>query len=195
MICPLYPPTTAITAQDVWNMRLKVKKLLFEAESSTIDTSQGISNATAEYLLPRGDNELFSLNELPAEFLPVASELATEILKVALLCGNDAAVIEAYLQKLHDADPSFTFRIARASDGSACGYVWQTATMRADWEDSGNAIFLDAMKRQLNTIHWPYIGPCILDGYRRVAVVCESICVAEKIMAYSWIMRESRCGL
>jgi hypothetical protein len=189
MMRPLYPPTIAITAQDVWNMRLKVKKLLFEAESSTIDTSEGISHATAEYLLPREDNESVSLDELPAEFLPVASELATEILKVALLCGNDAAVIEAYLQKLHDADPSFTFRIAHASDGSVCGYVWQTATMRADWEDYGSVIFLDAMKRQLNSIYWPYIGPCILDGYRKVAVVCESICIAEKIMAYAWIMR------
>jgi hypothetical protein len=28
MMRPLYPPTIAITAQDVWNMRLKVKKLL-----------------------------------------------------------------------------------------------------------------------------------------------------------------------
>jgi hypothetical protein len=196
MMRPLYPSTYSTTAQDVWNMRLKVKKLLFTAESSTIDTSQGISNATAEYLLPprdgevvSGDNEFVSLDELPAEFLPVASELATEILKVALRCGNDAAVIEAYLQDLHDKDPSFTYRIARASDGSACGYVWQTSTMRADWEDYGNVIFLDAMKRQLNSIHWPYIGPCILDGYRKVAVVCESICIAEKIMAYAWIMR------
>jgi hypothetical protein len=44
MMRPLYPPTIAITAQDVWNMRLKVKKLLFEAESSTIDTSQCLDN-------------------------------------------------------------------------------------------------------------------------------------------------------
>jgi hypothetical protein len=189
MMRPLYPKTIAITAQDVWNMRLKVKKLLFEAESSTLDTSQGISDSTAENLLPRGDNEFVSLDELPAEFLPVASELATEILKVALLCGNDAAVIEAYLQKLHVADPNFTFRISRASDGSPCGYVWQTATMRADWEDYGNVVFLDAMKRQVNSIHWPYIGVCILDGYNKVAVVCESICIGEKIMGYAWIMR------
>jgi hypothetical protein len=113
------------------------------------------------------------MNFLPS-FLPAASELATEILKVALLCGNDAAVIEAYLQKVHDADPSFTFRIARASDGSVCGYVWQTATMRADWKDSGRVIFLDIMKRQLNSIHHP---------------------LAVYWPVHSGWIQESRCGL
>jgi hypothetical protein len=82
MMRPLYLPTIATASQDVWNMRLKMKKLLFEAESSTIDTIQGICNATAEYLLPRGAIELVPLDESPAGFLPVASELATEILKV-----------------------------------------------------------------------------------------------------------------
>jgi hypothetical protein len=38
MMRPLYPPTIGITAQDVWNLRCKVKKLLLQAESSTIDT-------------------------------------------------------------------------------------------------------------------------------------------------------------
>jgi hypothetical protein len=36
MMRPLYPSTYSTTAQDVWNMRLKVKKLLSDAESSTI---------------------------------------------------------------------------------------------------------------------------------------------------------------
>jgi hypothetical protein len=42
--------------------------------------------------------------------------------------------------------------------------------MRADWEDFGETLFLDAMKRQLNSVHWPYFGPCVLDGDKRVAV-------------------------
>jgi hypothetical protein len=30
--------------------------------------------------------------------------------------------------------------------------------MRANWEQYGDAIFLDAMKRQQNIVYWPYFG-------------------------------------
>jgi hypothetical protein len=187
MMRPLYPLSIAITSQNVWNMRLKVKKLILLEEEQNVDgtsTSQVLVSSSSI----QEENELPSLDEIPAEFLPVASQIAREILKQALNSGNDTKVILAYLQKLHASDPTFTFRIAYATDGSISGYVWQTAAMRADWEDYGNVLFLDAMKRQLNSVHWRYIGPCVLDGYKKVCVVAEAICVSELIDGYAWIV-------
>lgn len=126
---PLYPLSIAITSQNVWNMRLKVKKLILLEEEQNVDgtsTSQVLVSSSIQE-----ENELPSLDEIPAEFLPVASQIAREILKQALNSGNDTKVILAYLQKLHASDPTFTFRIAYATDGSISGYVWQTAAMRA----------------------------------------------------------------
>ena len=45
------------------------------------------------------------------------------------------------------------------------------------------------MKRQLNTLHWPYIAPVILDENKTVAVVAESIVCAERHKAYGFVLQ------
>jgi hypothetical protein len=183
MMRPLYPDTVAISAQDVSNMRWKVKRLLERKENA--DEASGLLLSDEKDLL-RIEDRMVALDSLPAEHVPIGAQWARDLLKTVLNDGNDAEVIELYLIKIQEKDPSFKFRIARADDGSVNGYIWQTAQMRADWEDFGHTIFLDAMKRQLNSIHWPYFGPCVLDAFKKVAVVAESICAQERIVAYAW---------
>jgi hypothetical protein len=77
--------------------------------------------------------------------------------------------------------------IARAADGSPTGVVWMTPAMRAAFEAYGECLFSDAMKRQQNSLHWPYIAIVVLDGDKKIFVACESISCAERIETYAWI--------
>ena len=45
------------------------------------------------------------------------------------------------------------------------------------------------MKRQLNAIHWPYIGPVVLNSEKRIEVVAESLICAERHEAYVWVLQ------
>jgi len=49
-------------------------------------------------------------------------------------------------------------------------------------------IFVDAMKRKMNSLHWPYIGPVALDHENRVATLCESLCLGETFQAYKFAL-------
>ena len=44
------------------------------------------------------------------------------------------------------------------------------------------------MKRKQNSIDWPYIGPVVVDGDDKMAVIAESIMCTERIKAYLWII-------
>ena len=56
------------------------------------------------------------------------------------------------------------------------------SVMRARWEQYGDVLFLDAMKRQLNSLHWPYLSVVCLEGDKSVGVCIEGICCAESWM-------------
>ena len=91
------------------------------------------------------------------------------------------------MEKLASKDTGFAYHIARAADGSPTGVVWMTPAMRAAFEAYGECLFLDAMKRQQNSLHWPYIAIVVLDGDKKIFVACESISCAERIETYAWI--------
>ena len=50
-------------------------------------------------------------------------------------------------------------------------------------------MLIDAMKCQQNSLHWPYIAPCVLDENKTVAVVCESIVIEERLDAYKFVLK------
>ena len=56
--------------------------------------------------------------------------------------------------------------------------------MRYNWEQYGFCLFLDAMKRDLNNIKWPYISVVTIDSYEQVRCCCEDIVSSERIDAY-----------
>jgi hypothetical protein len=122
-------------------------------------------------------------------FLDDAHKYIRITLQAALKEGNDALAIEKCLEDLKAADLGFSYKIAvLASDGSDCGYVYMTSIMRANWEQFGSVVFLDAMKRKTNNVHWPYLSVVMLDGGKKVCLACKAITCAERIDAYVWIM-------
>ena len=74
------------------------------------------------------------------------------------------------------------------ADGSPTAIVWITAYMRKAWIRYGDVIFLDAMKRKLNSLHWPYIGPVVLDHEMRVIPAVECLCLEEANEFYAFAL-------
>jgi hypothetical protein len=120
-------------------------------------------------------------------FLDLATKHAREILQEALSSDENKWKVQVYMEKLASKDTGFAYHIARAADGSPTGVVWMTPAMRAAFEAYGECLFLDAMKRQQNSLHWPYIAIVVLDGDKKIFVACESISCAERIETYAWI--------
>jgi hypothetical protein len=89
---------------------------------------------------------------------------------------------------LKTMDTRFDYRIAKDKFGATCGYCWQTPVMRADLEQYGDVLFLDAMKRQQNSLYWPYIGPVVIDGDKKVRVIAESIVCTERLESYQFVL-------
>jgi hypothetical protein len=60
--------------------------------------------------------------------------------------------------------------------------------MKADASRYPNLLFLDASKRDMNILGWPYIGSCIKDNKNKVRVIAECLCIAESIENYAWVL-------
>jgi hypothetical protein len=131
------------------------------------------------------------LDELAPTFIDIASRNANELLSEILNEGiKDAVLIERFLEALHQKDHGlFTYKIAIADDGLRCGYIWMTPAMRRSFEPYGNVLFLDMMKRMLNSQHCRYVGPVVLNGNKKIVVAAEGILVTESIPAYNFVVK------
>jgi hypothetical protein len=134
-----------------------------------------------------------SLSNCDSDMIDLGSKHAAELLKEALGEGSDGANAEKFLMSLKQKDPRFDYRIAKDKFGATCGYCWQTPVMRADLEQYGDvlfldAMFLDAMKCQQNSVYWPYIGPVVIDGDKKVLVIAESIVCTEQMESYQFVL-------
>lgn len=84
-------------------------------------------------------------------------------------------------------DPLFTFRICYDDNCIPTGIIWMTGIMRRAYEFFGEILCVDAMKRKLNSLEWPYLVPVILDGDKRIFVACERFVCSEMNDAYEFM--------
>ena len=121
-------------------------------------------------------------------FIDNATATSRELLREVLNSGNDAQSMESMLKKCSEADIGFKYAVAYDSNYNITGFVWQTPAMQMNFHLFGDMIFLDSMKCKQNSIDWPYIGPVIVDGDDKMAVIAEAIMCSEQIEAYFWIL-------
>lgn len=177
------PPSLGVTATDVFNLRIRVQKYIDTGSTPSIDEAQGIVDT-----LQSAKGEFLPLDQQNPSFLDEASRLSKSLLREALSEPSTTLQLRTYLESLAQRDPGFRFKISFSSDNVPTGIVWQTPAMRRDVERYGDALFLDCMKRQQNSLHWPYIGPVLLDGDRMIRVGCEAIVCAEELGAYQFVV-------
>ena len=182
MLQQILPQSVVVDSQFLTNVRLKAKRLGPTCPVESIDISPDTIQQLTSSTITRGEDA----NDT-SHFLDLATKHAREILQEALASEETKWKVQVYMEKLSTKDPGFSYHIARAADGSPTGVVWMTPAMRSAFESFGECIFLDAMKRQQNSLHWPYIAMVVLDGDKKIFVACESISCAERIETYTWI--------
>jgi hypothetical protein len=178
MLAPAFPKRKHISALEIFNMKVRVKLMHEETEKN---------GAASKYKVSM-ENIFMGLDDDEDGVIDVASQHVHDILRAVLRSTDSGWKVIAMLEKLHAADPGFTYRISRDPNGFPQGFVWMTSQMRASYELFGNFISIDAMKRQQNSYHWPYIGPCVYDENKTVAVIAESIVCAERHEAYKFVL-------
>ena len=185
MLEPSVPRNVELTSKDICNFRLWAKK-----NWSKIQNDQGVTlplnDANVKTILAGGCVEYNNLS-----FTQPAMYESAAILNELLAANLDAEQgphLLNYLELLKVKDRGFDYRVAKALDGKLVGVVWQTSSMRANFARYGDCLFLDFMKRKLNSINWPYIGPAVIDGYKKVRVVAEGIFVSERKSAYAFVL-------
>jgi hypothetical protein len=183
MMKPLFPEGTSLDSKLIFNFRLKIKRML--AKGSIDLASHTVTEEDEAQLLSTAD---LDIEESP-EFFTESLRQFQELLQEAMLDRNDIQQITTYLNSLAACDPTFTYRIGTSADGSITGFVWQTGTMRRDYELFGDVLFVDCLGRPLNDKGWPINTIAMLDGEKKVCLPCEGFTIQESIDGYAWMIQ------
>ncbi|KAI2503990.1 hypothetical protein MHU86_10487 [Fragilaria crotonensis] len=182
LLCDMLPKDFNVSSKFINNVKTKVKLKLMNGEFDLLLAEGTVSEGDAEFILSPSDN-------LPPQYMSVAQEIANDTLKEALSDPGSKCLVVQFLCRLHQEDPSFLFDIQRDDNDTMVGICWQTGTMRFDWDTCASSIALDGMKRQLNSVCYPYISVTAVDGYGQMVVCAEAIVISERIEAYAWLLR------
>ena len=110
--------------------------------------------------------------------------------------SNSIVTFLDYLKLLSQNAKGFVYKLAHDEKGDINGVVWQTATMRDNFERFGGYISLDTMKRAINKWLWPYMSVVMYNEMRMVCLGCEGIVVGVHVRKYPWKKsRRSKCCL
>jgi hypothetical protein len=172
------PPGYAITADDVRNIRVRCFK--YSMEETIID-----EEAAEKVIAFKPLDEDESLNLPDTDTCRVKT---AEFMREVFQDSREGWKTLDFLEKCKEGTPGFDYRVNKDEDGRPTAVVWITNTMRENWRRFGSTIFLDAMKRKLNSLHWPYIGAVALDHENRVALLCECLCLEEELEQYAFVI-------
>ena len=92
---------------------------------------------------------------------------------------------QEYMLSLQHQNKGFSVTFLRSNQGRITGCIWQTAIMRDNFERFGGFISMDAMKRNLTSLDWPYMSISMYNELNSVCLACEGIVCGERVEAYS----------
>lgn len=197
------PQSVPVTAALIANVRVRLKNMLFSLQTEEDDEQRKLNNQLK--LTTEDSTKLMEAAKADAANGALCSEeldhpeyanIATEQLKVMLRealsqQGDDLKKIVTLLESARNKDPAFDFRIGRDAVGDVTAIVWQDGIMRGHCSRLLDVVMLDMMKRRQNSIDWPYCGPVLITGEKKIATACEAIIVTESIDAYVFVMNST----
>ena len=86
---------------------------------------------------------------------------------------DNTLMFHDYLEAIASKAKGFTYVIASDEHNQCNGIVWMTPTMRCNFERFGSYISIDCMKRELNTMAWPYFAISLKNELNKICVGCE----------------------
>ena len=186
----VWPCSKTISKHDVFNICAKVMKLLPVYKQSNGDYEQFKAVVNASDMLNGIEDEVSLDDDEAYEF---AQSLWLEVVSTTDSKEGLFSFIE-YLDLISSKAQGFTYKIAESpSHKSTCGHnkkllgvIWQTATMRRNFELFGDFIGMDMMKRGINTLLWPYFSVTMYDEMSKICIACEGILCGEREDMYQF---------
>ena len=177
------PLNKKLSPQNIYSIKKKIVRLLPRMENChDYKSFQEIMNTPI-----RGPNDLHADNTTvtPDEACKVYGSVWKEIMNDHNQDKNDTLVCFTEFMKLMKLkDKEFAYQILADTEGEVTGCLWMTSTMRMNFEKFGGFICVDAMKRDLNTLLWPYVAITMHNEMGSICVGCEGIVLSERVEAY-----------
>jgi len=185
---PIWPSSKNITTHDVYNVRVRIRRLLpkFKSTVGDFEAFQSIVNSS---------DLLCGIDDMPTLDDDEAYELAQsawqELQLTDSTCNADSLFsFVGYLELIKLKAKGFCYELARDNsmkDKPLIGILWMTATMRRQYELFGGYICLDMMKRGINKLLWPYAAVAMYDDKRNICIACEGILCGERYDMYEFM--------
>ena len=97
-------------------------------------------------------------------------------------------IFEDFLELLSKTNKGFVYELLVDDSGKCNGCLWQTTVMRDNMERFGSFLGIDAMKRGINSLLWPYVLIALYNELEQVCLGAEGIVVTEREEAYQAII-------
>ena len=84
-----------------------------------------------------------------------------------------------YLKVVSSESKGFKHRLGIGNDGVTNAIFWISSAMRSNFEIFGSCIFVDATKRELNALKWPYFSITMKNELNKICAACEALIISE----------------
>ena len=177
-----FPRNKNATKHNIWSLKRKIKEI--SKEVGTLDDFVTFEAKFKSSNLEVGIEDMSSYDDDVAE---IGQEMWKDLMNEK--SGEDTfCTFFEYMQLMKQNNKGFQYQFLENNVGTITGCVWQTAVMRDNFERFGGYICIDAMKRHINTLDWPYISVVMNNELNNVCVACEAILFAERIEGYKSII-------
>ena len=177
------PANKHLSSQDVFNIKKKINRIVprmkgckdYETFRHLMQTPKSGSNVL------HADNTVITPDEATHIHSSVWREVMNNNYEDKRNCLNS---FTEYMETMKLRDKEFQHQILADDNGEVTGCIWMTSTMRNNFELYGGFVCVDAMKRDLNTLLWPYVAVTMYNEMDSVCVGCEGIVLSEREEAY-----------
>ena len=184
VIRPIWPKKKKIKAQDVFNIKKKVLKMLPTLRANP-DYEQFCAVVNDSMLLDGIDND-GDIDDDQAHLL-ARDDMWLEVLQSGADDDDSIINLVEYLDLISANAKGFVYEMAVDNEGKVNGVMWQTATMRDNFEKFGGYVSLDTMKRAINKWLWPYMAITMYNELNQMCLGCEGIMCGEREDAYRFM--------
>jgi hypothetical protein len=119
---------------------------------------------------------------------PIFAKNFKGLLRKTMQEGGDTWIAMRYFKALKNEVPGFDFRFKYDVAGRPTAICWMLPHMRTNLLRYGDVLFLDAMMKDFNEMHWPYIGPTVKDGEMKIRQVAECVAISESLDVYQFVI-------
>ena len=176
-----------LSKQNVLAIKVKVNRILKTITHET-DYNSFIKQNNMSIV---GINELNAdnMNCTEDEVCKVHISTWRELISAGARDNDDVLIsLQEYMEILTLKDSDFVYEILYDDNNEITGCLWMTSTMRMNFEMYGGYVSVDAMKRDINTLLWPYMATSMWNYLNQVCVGCEGILLSEREEAYKALL-------